>query len=622
VKRYPKWWISTLAACYLLGVATAQGSHPIELAQDSQQGETASQPLEFVPKRVIVKFRPELAPVAVQMITDALLTEVEGSIPELGVLFLKVPDDADEKDYEALFQSLPAVEYAELDYIVPPATSYSRTVIPNDPWFNPNHESYQHGWHLTRIGAPAAWYYQRGNPRIIIALIDTGVNVVSDLMGALVPGWNFYDNNTDTRDVAGHGTSVAGVLAARTNNGIGVAGVTWNCRIMPLRISAPNGNGSYGVAAQAIVWAANNGARVANLSWAMGQSELVRDAARYFMQTARGVVVIPAGNDGLPASGNPPDNPYILRVSAIDRPNVRASFSGYGTDIDLCAPGDYIATTTRINDTYTLAGGTSYSAPIVAGVAALALSANPYLSGEQLQNILKETAVDIGPPGWDWEYGWGCVNAYRVVMRARGLVPETTPPTIRFTTHRNGDVVSGAFWVGFEADDMSGLSHVELWVDRTYTSEVPVKIGYKINYPYRFWWDSRTVPPGVRTLTAVVYDGAGNRGVHPIQVYVNNPEDRQPPTVVITFINGQPPVDGMVLEGDGLVVEVDARDDVGVVRAELYVNGTRRYTTTVPPFTFRGSTRTWTSGEHTLEVRVYDGVGRIGVSPTVRVIKP
>jgi hypothetical protein len=123
-------------------------------------------------------------------------------------------------------------------------------------------------------------------------------------------------------------------------------------------------------------------------------------------------------------------------------------------------------------------------------------------------------------------------------------------------------------------------------------------------------------------LTAVVYDGAGNRGVHPIQVYVNNPEDRQPPTVVITFINGQPPVDGMVLEGDGLVVEVDARDDVGVVRAELYVNGTRRYTTTVPPFTFRGSTRTWTSGEHTLEVRVYDGVGRIGVSPTVRVIKP
>jgi hypothetical protein len=143
VKRYPKWWISTLAACCLLGVATAQGNHPIELAPDSQQGETASQPLEFVPKRVIVKFRPELAPVAVQMITDALLTEVEGSIPELGVLFLKVPDDADEQDYEALFQSLPAVEYAELDYIVPPATSYSRTVIPNDPWFNPNHESYQ-----------------------------------------------------------------------------------------------------------------------------------------------------------------------------------------------------------------------------------------------------------------------------------------------------------------------------------------------------------------------------------------------------------------------------------------------------------------------------------------------
>lgn len=606
--RHP---VAILAGCLIIYSAAQAVTHDPESFPPASEGEAhSSQAVGFIPQRVIVKFRADIPAPVVELLTTALDTQVEGGIPELGVLFLKLPPYVREQHYLELFRDFLPVQYAELDYIVPPAAQ-SRTIMPNDPWFDISHE---YGWHLTRIGAPAAWYYQRGNPRVVVALIDTGVNLVPDLVGKIVLGWNFYNQNIDTSDVTGHGTSVAGVLAAATNNGLGVAGVAWNCRIMPVRIASPEGNGSYGVAAQAIIWAANRGARVVNLSWAMGQSELVRDAARYFMEQARGVVVIPAGNSGLPAAGNPPDNPYLLRVSAIAKDGLRAPFSDYGTDIDLCAPGDYIPTTTRTGS-YTLAGGTSFAAPIVAGVAALALSANPYLSGEQLQQILKASAVDIGPTGWDWEYGWGCVNAYRAVMMARGLPPESGSPVVRITSHGNEAVVNGAFWVACNASDYSGISHVEFYVDNAL-------IGRRLSPPYQVWWNSMTVTPGYHTLSAVAYDGAGNRGVHSVRIYVNNPEDRLPPTVTITSINGQTPVDGMVLQGDGLVVEVDARDDVGVVLAELYVDGVRRVSTAVSPFTLRWSTRTLASGEHLLQVRVYDGAGRRGDSQVVRVVKP
>jgi len=517
VKRYPKWWISTLAACCLLGVATAQGSHPIELAQDSQQGETASQPLEFVPKRVIVKFRPELAPVAVQMITDALLTEVEGSIPELGVLFLKVPDDADEQDYEALFQSLPAVEYAELDYIVPPATSYSRTVIPNDPWFDPGRG---YGWHLTRVGAHAAWYYQRGSPQIVIAVLDTGVNPVSDLAGKLVPGWNIYLSNNDTRDIGSHGTEVSCVAAAVTNNGIGVAGLAWNCRVMPVRIAAMGGTATYSHMAEGLIWAANHGARVANLSYRIDTANsLLTDAARYFMERTRGVVVVAAGNDG--SFSNNPDNPYLIRVSGLDVTNLRLSNSNYGTDVDLCAPMYNIYT--MASDGRVVSGtGTSFSAPLVAATAALVLSANPSLSGEQVEQILKRSAVDLGPLGWDSEYGWGCVNAARAVLMARGLLPESTPPTIRITNLSDGAVVRGAIWISCEVVDLHGISHLELYVDGARTAITTRPYPSTGSNIYRLYWDSRRVSNGWYTLTIVAQDGMGNRGDVSIRVYVNN----------------------------------------------------------------------------------------------------
>lgn len=602
-------WIVAILIGGLIGLSAAHAvaSDWRSVVLASQQAAALNKPLEVTPQRLVVKFRPDIPVPVVNLFTTALDTRMKDAIPELGTLVLELPPGVDERSYAQLFQDFLPVEYAEPEYILPPAQSH--TVMPNDPWFDLSRD---YGWHLNRIGAPAAWYYQRGHPGVVIAILDTGVEPVPDLAAKLVPGWNFYNNNSNTSDPHGHGTYVAGVAAAITNNGTGVAGVAWNCRIMPLRVAAPDGHAGSVRIAQALVWAANNGARVANISYDVSGVSLISDAARYFMEHARGVVTVAAGNATSGGASYKPDDPHLINLSAIDRDNTRAVFSCYGNDTDLCAPGNYIITTGRAG--YFLVSGTSFAAPIAAGVAALVISANPHLTARQVEQILERSAVDLGPPGWDWEYGWGCVNAYRAVMLARGLLPESTPPTVRITSPSNGAAVRGELWINCEVTDQSGISHVEFYVNGFF-------IGRRLSPPYRVWWNSFTVSPGPATLSVVAYDGAGNRGVHSIQILVDNPWDYEPPTVTITSINGQTPVDGMVLQGTDLTVRVNARDDVGVVSAELYVNDIRRVGTRVAPFTLRWSTRTLPPGEHTLYVIVYDGVGQSGTSQTVRVIK-
>ncbi len=499
-------WIVIMCASWLIGAgmtrAFASDSDPVS-------------PAECVPGRLIVKFESDIPAPVVKLITTALDTRIEGGIPELGVLFLRLPPGVREKEYADLFQSWLPVEYAEPDYILLPAQYSSFTRMPQDSWFDP---ARGYGWHLTRVGAPAAWFFERGNPQIIIAILDTGINPVPDLITKLVPGWNIYLGNNDTRDTGTHGTGVAGVAAAATNNGLGVAGVAWNCRLMPVRVTASGGSSTHSLVAQGLVWAANHGARVANASLSnLGQHSIVRDAARYFMQTTRGVVVIAAGNENLFTTA--PDNPYVIRVSGLDVTNFRATFSDYGNDIDLCAPA-YDIVTTASDGSIITPFGTSLAAPIVAGVAGLMLSANPSLSGEQVTRLLQESAVDIGPPGWDPEYGWGIVNAARAVLRARGLMPESVPPVVRITSPANGTVVSGAIWIECEALDPSGISHVELYVDGTWDG---VSTRPRRPFTYRVYWDSRTVASGSHTLTIVAYDGMGNRGYATIRVVVNNP---------------------------------------------------------------------------------------------------
>jgi len=515
-----------------------------------------------------------------------------GKIPNIGVDVIDLPEGAAEEQIVDLFNGMLEVEFAELDQIVKPAQ-----MTPNDPMYSDE-------WQLARIDAPTAWNTVTGSSSVTIAILDTGVDGThEDLAAKMVPGWNFYNNNSNTTDVYGHGTKVAGTAAASSNNSLGVASVAWDCRIMPIRISDTAGNATYSAMASGLNWAADHGARVANISYIASTSSTVRTAAQYF-QSKGGVVVSSAGNNSTFDSSA--DNPYILTVSATDQTDALSYFSNTGNNIDIAAPEG--ADTTQMGGGYTYAGGTSISAPIVAGVAALVISANPALSGSQVQDILKQNADDLGPSGWDPSYGSGRVNASRAV-RAAGGNTDTIAPSVSFISPNSGATVSGVVSVQISAADNTGVTSVSLNID----GQNSATFG---SGPYSFQWNTVSLPNGTHNLTAIAGDSAGNTSTSSISVTVSNlPSDTTPPVVTITS-----PANGSNV-GTSVQVSVSASDNVGVVKNELYVDGKLSSSSTTAPFSIKVATRKLRNGSHTLQCRVYDQAGNIGVSQSVTVFK-
>jgi len=458
----------------------------------------------FVPGRVLVKFSGNVGLDHARQIIAALGARDADEFPGIGVFVLDLPTEADEAAFARAMIERPDVEFAELDRIVPPTD-----VLPNDPWFA-NWEG-----HLRRIQAPTAWSTTVGSSNVVIAILDTGVDTNhEDLAAKSVPGWNTYNNNSSSMDVYGHGTRVAGTAAAISNNGVGVASVCWSCRIMPIRVTDANGYATYSTIASALTWAADHGARVANISFIVSESSTVTSAAQYF-QGKGGVVASSAGN--YTTFSNASDNPYILTVSATDPYDVITSYSNTGNNVDVAAPGDSF--TTQIGGGYVSAAGTSFSSPIVAGVAALVMSANPQLSAAQVQNIVKQSADDLGAAGWDPVYGMGRVNAARAVsMAAGGGTVDTIPPSVGFLSPNNGMDVSGVVTVQISATDNTGVSIVDFSVDGT-------PVGSTAISPYAFQWDSRLAANGTHSFSARATDLRGNVSTASITVNVQNVVD-------------------------------------------------------------------------------------------------
>ncbi len=348
------------------------------------------------------------------------------------------------------FGDLDGVEYAE------PNRYRETSIIPNDPSFSAQ-------WGLTKINCPAAWDRTTGSPNVVVAVIDTGIDLDHpELAPLLVQGTDMVDlgpnpippagfrfegdfagRDNDPQDEVGHGTHVAGTIACLSNNGTGVAGVTWNCRLMPVRVLArivnitnPNdvrGTGSAADIAAGIRWAADHGARVLNLS--LGgtvDTQVERDAIAYAI--AQGCVVVAAMgnafNQGNPTSF-PAAYPDVIAVAAIDQADHRASFSQTGPHIDVSAPGVGILSTVWDNG-FTTMQGTSMASPHVAGVAALIFSCNPNLTAAQVGDIIRQTARPLrdnpGDPVPNDNYGHGCVDAEAAINRA---CPAPSRPIIR-----------------------------------------------------------------------------------------------------------------------------------------------------------------------------------------------
>lgn len=340
---------------------------------------------------------------------------------------IRLTADVDVMCAVASLDAHPAVAYAEPDYL-----AHTTGTVPNDTL-------YPDQWGLAQINAPEAWDLVTGATNIVIAVIDAGLDTNHpDLSGQLwvnpgeiagngvdddnnghiddIHGWNFVDDNADLSDNTGHGTQVAGIIAAATDNNQGVAGVCWNCRLMVVKVVQPGGVANYSDIAAGVVYAAQKGVKVINVSLGgYSDSVTLRAAIEAAAQTA--VIVSGAGNDNdnrpfYPAAYNH----HVLAVAGTTAADVKTGSSNYGTWIDVSAPAEAIVTTLD-GGSYGNASGTSIAAPFVAGVAGLLRSQYPHWSVNGVRAQIVHTAqnIDAINPGYTEQLGSGRIDAGRAV---------------------------------------------------------------------------------------------------------------------------------------------------------------------------------------------------------------
>jgi thermitase len=534
----------------------------------------------FVPNRLLVKFRSDVASDRIQTVLNSFQARSAEQIPALGIHIVELPPNASEAAFQNAFKQRDEVEFAEFDQI---RQHEQMAAVPNDPY-------YSGAWHLTRIDAPSAWPISTG-AGVIVAIADTGVDSTHpDLSPRMLAGWNMTENNSNTQDVYGHGTKVAGTVAAASNNGMGVTSVAWDAWIMPVRISLADGSAYDSTIANGIVWAADHGARVVNVSYYISGGSTISSAARYLYNKG-GVVAASAGNYGTLDSY--PDDPYILTVGATDPSDVLYSWSNRGAIVDLVAPG--CVTTTFVGGGFGGACGTSFSAPVVAGAAALLMAARPGITAADVMKTLTTSADDLGVTGRDTTFGAGRVNAGRAVGTATPT--DTQLPAVSISSPTSGAVLTGAAGIQVSASDNVGVTSVVLTANGALVGSLNAA-------PYTFSWDTAAVANGVYTLTATARDAAGNSKAASISVSVSNtPPDTQEPTVSMIS-----PGAGAVVTGT-VSLQVSASDNVGVTSVALTVNGSALGSSTVSPFAFSWNTATAPNGTYTLTATAKDAAG-------------
>ncbi|MSP12121.1 MAG: hypothetical protein EXR62_04085 [Chloroflexi bacterium] len=319
--------------------------------------------------------------------------------------------------------------------------------VPNDPFF----ASYQ--WNLRAINAPSAWAISTGSSANVVAILDTGMDMTHpDLAGRTVDSYDFVNNDENPADDNGHGTHIAGVVGAITNNGTGVAGLDWATRLMPVKVLDDKNSGSVSKVAAAITWAVDHGARVINLSLGtLASSQTLEQAVEYAWNHGA-IVVAAAGNSY--QNGNPIIYPAAYQhVVAVGATGVNDEITPYSEQrdyLDVVAPGGVALSSTDADDShwitstyfrladvffptlgYNRLSGTSQATPHVAALASLIWAVNPDLTNAQVVRVIQVAAHDLGATGWDTTFGYGRIDVEAALRLAPGGAALNLPATAR-----------------------------------------------------------------------------------------------------------------------------------------------------------------------------------------------
>lgn len=397
---------------------------------------------------VLVHFKAGTSPSTVTAIHNSIGGKIKRTISGVGTAIVTLPANALVGDLIAKYKNHPEVDYAEPNFLA------KSTYAPNDP-------SFTNQWDLQKINASAAWDSGKAATSPI-AIVDTGIMATHpDLSGEVEAGYNFVADTTNTADDNGHGTHVAGTIAAITDNAIGVASIGFHGGLMPVKVLDANGSGTYGDIASGITYAVDHGAKVINLSLVgPSNSQTLQSAVTYAVN--RGVfVVAAAGNDNSSAPEYPAACVGVLAVSATSNDDSRASFSSYGSDIFAAAPGVNILSTYNTGG-YATMSGTSMAAPHLAGLLGLAeqyvATTHSNITSAQVLDDVKKSNDKIGAyaydqNGWNQYYGYGRLNAGKLLsLLANGAItsptvtpsatatPTSTPATVHAPTVFNFNV--------------------------------------------------------------------------------------------------------------------------------------------------------------------------------------
>jgi thermitase len=549
----------------VVGVALAGGPVP------AYGSPGAPDPVSPDPVALVVGLRSDTDVVSsLEQRTDV---DVVDSAPLSGAVTVDVPADQAGEATSAL-RADPAVAYVEPDHVAHMA------VVPNDP-------GYAGQWGLGKTRVAAAWDSTRGTGTVTVAVVDTGVKALPDLAGRLLPGKDFVNGDNDAGDDNGHGTMTAGVIAAGGNNGIGIAGICWACRILPVKVLDSTGSGSYSDIAEGIRYAADRGADIINLSLGgSADGQILRDAVAY--AAGKGSLVIAAaGNDGSTAFHYPAAIPSVLAVGASTAGDGRYAWSNYGPNwVDIAAPGCNPAQQT--NGVIGQFCGTSSATPFTSGVAALLASTTPQPSAAAIRAALTSSA---DPLAGHWvAAGSGRVNADAAL--------DALPFWI--TGAVSGQLVGNAVTITPHVSAASGITAVTARLNGTV-------VATSTGAPWTLTVDTRAVR-GSATLVVSGTRAGVVKGSTTLAVYGDH---ARPATSfrILPSATAAAPVHGFVTIG------ARAADDAGVARVQLLASGRLVGTDTTAPYAYRWRTTPLT-GRVTLMLRAYDRAGNIATATT------